>query len=40
MQLMRDIMSDAVEQSTGARPSWPDPPVEAPEHEREIPKPN
>jgi hypothetical protein len=32
--LMREAVSDLIEQATGVRPRWPDPPRPAPEHER------
>lgn len=32
--LMRDAVADLIEESTGTRPQWPDPPQTAPEHER------
>lgn len=31
---MREAVSDLIEESTGIRPRWPDPPQTAPEHER------
>jgi hypothetical protein len=31
---MRDVVADIIEESTGTRPQWPDPPQVAPEHER------
>jgi hypothetical protein len=31
---MREAVSDLIEESTGTRPQWPDPPRPAPEHER------
>ena len=34
MDLMRDAVSDIIEEITGERPSWPDGPQLAPEHER------
>jgi hypothetical protein len=34
MLLMRDAVGDLIEQSTGVRPVWPNPPAVAPEHER------
>ena len=33
MQMMRDIVSDIIEDETGIRPTWGDPTM-APEHER------
>lgn len=32
--LMRDAVSDLMEELLGARPTWPEGPVTAPEHER------
>ena len=34
MELMRESVSDILEEATGARPTWPDGPRCAPEHER------
>jgi hypothetical protein len=34
MALMREIVSDIIEETMGVRPIWPDPPMRAPEHER------
>jgi hypothetical protein len=34
MALMREVVSDFIEEATGERPRWPDPPSPAPEHER------
>jgi hypothetical protein len=31
---MREAVADLIEESTGTRPQWPDPPQRAPEHER------
>ena len=31
---MRDVVADIIEESTGTRPQWPEPPQTAPEHER------
>ncbi len=32
--IMREAVSDLIEEATGDRPQWPDPPQTAPEHER------
>jgi hypothetical protein len=32
--LMRDAVADILEEATGVRPTWPDGPQPAPEHER------
>lgn len=34
MDVMREAVSDLIEETWGARPVWPDDPVPAPEHER------
>ena len=34
MALMREAVSDILEEKTGQRPTWPEPPQGAPEHER------
>jgi hypothetical protein len=34
MDLMRECVADIIEQETGTRPTWPDGPQAAPEHER------
>lgn len=34
MTLMRDAVSDMMEELFGTRPTWPEGPVTAPEHER------
>ena len=34
MRLMKDCVSDLLEEAVGVRPQWPDPPQLAPEHER------
>jgi hypothetical protein len=34
MTLMMEVMSDLIEESGGVRPEWPNPPEDAPEHER------
>lgn len=34
MDLMREAVSDLIEDSIGVRPQWPDGPQPAPEHER------
>lgn len=34
MGLMREAVGDLIEEATGVRPSWPDGPQPAPEHER------
>ena len=34
MEMMRQVLGDAIEQGTGTRPEWPTPPQPAPEHER------
>jgi hypothetical protein len=34
MLLMQVVFSDLVQEATGIRPSWPEPPVPAPEHEK------
>lgn len=34
MALMRDAVADIIEDATGQRPTWPNPPRPAPEHER------
>lgn len=34
MGMMRDIVADVIEMETGQRPTWPDGPQAAPEHER------
>lgn len=34
MGLMRESVSDILEEQTGHRPTWPDGPQRAPEHER------
>jgi hypothetical protein len=34
MEIMQEAVSDIIEESTGARPDWPDGPQPAPEHER------
>lgn len=34
MDLMRDAVSDLIEELTGRRPTWPEGPHAAPEHER------
>lgn len=34
MALMRDAVADIIEERTGVRPTWPDGPRRAPEHER------
>lgn len=34
MDLMREAVSDLIEDSIGVRPTWPDDPQPAPEHER------
>lgn len=34
MALIREGVSDILEQATGTRPTWPDGPQKAPEHER------
>jgi hypothetical protein len=34
MDFMRDAVSDLIEETTGRRPTWPDGPQSAPEHER------
>jgi hypothetical protein len=34
MGIMRDAVSDIIEETTGRRPTWPDGPRTAPEHER------
>jgi hypothetical protein len=31
---MREAVADLIEENTGTRPQWPDPPQVAPEHER------
>ena len=36
MLLMQAVFSDLAEEVLGARPSWPEPPQPAPEHERKI----
>ena len=36
MQMMQDIVGDIFEERLGVRPTWPDPPRTAPEHERET----
>jgi hypothetical protein len=35
MEMMRDVIGDVLEERFGVRPTWPDPPRTAPEHERE-----
>jgi hypothetical protein len=32
--LVRELIADIIEESTGVRPTWPDAPQPAPEHER------
>jgi hypothetical protein len=34
MDLMQEAVSDIIEEITGERPTWPDGPMPAPEHER------
>lgn len=34
MELMQAVVSDFIAQGTGERPSWPEAPIPAPEHER------
>jgi hypothetical protein len=34
MDMMRDLVSDIIEEKTGVRPIWPNEPQPAPEHER------
>jgi hypothetical protein len=34
MSLMRNVVADLIEERTGVRPTWPDGPQPAPEHER------
>jgi hypothetical protein len=34
MSLMKEVVADLIEDATGKRPIWPDPPRPAPEHER------
>lgn len=34
MALMREAVSDLIESEIGTRPTWPDGPTPAPEHER------
>lgn len=34
MALLRDVVGDLIEETTGTRPIWPTPPQPAPEHER------
>ena len=34
MGLMREAVADILEEKTGTRPTWPNPPQRAPEHER------
>ncbi len=34
MNLMREVVSDVIEETTGHRPVWPHPPQVAPENER------
>ena len=34
MDMMRDIVSDVLDEVVGVRPAWPNPPYPAPEHER------
>ena len=32
--IMREAVADVIEESTGTRPQWPEPPQPAPQHER------
>lgn len=34
MALMQNVVSDILEKKCGVRPSWPEPPHNAPEHEK------
>jgi hypothetical protein len=34
MSLMKEAVTDIIEDKTGTRPEWPEPPHRAPEHER------
>lgn len=34
MMLMQEAVADIIEEATGTRPTWPDGPQSAPEHER------
>jgi hypothetical protein len=34
MSMMKEAVTDILEEIVGERPSWPDPPTPAPEHER------
>jgi len=34
MELMKQAVADVIEYTHGARPTWPDKPTKAPEHER------
>lgn len=34
MSLMRDVVADLIEEACGQRPTWPDGPRPAPEHEK------
>lgn len=34
MDMMRDVVADIIEAETGQRPTWPDGPQSAPEHEK------
>jgi hypothetical protein len=34
MALMREVVGDIIQAESGVRPTWPDPPTRAPEHER------
>lgn len=40
LAFMRDVVSDLIEHTTGTRPTWPDGPRPAPEHERDRSKPS